>query len=94
MCEGDCCGCLPPILKYVKDYDRFGHPVQLNFNKNGPTHNTLLGGIGSIFYYLIVFIVIITRLASSNNEPIDTENPDLPSVNEVEQINYRLPQES
>ena len=33
---------------FLKDQDLFGHPVELNFNKRGSQHNTVLGGIVSI----------------------------------------------
>lgn len=68
------------ICRLIKDYDRFGHPVKLNFNKNGPTHNTFVGGIGSIVFYLVVFIVVITSLTASDGTtpppPVATTTDD------------------
>jgi hypothetical protein len=36
----------------VKDQDFFGHPISWNFNRQGESHNTLLGGIISMFIKL------------------------------------------
>ena len=41
-----------------KDHDMFGHTIQLNFDKQGESHNTLLGGIFSIFIKIIMSVYI------------------------------------
>ena len=51
------------IKNKVKDLDMFGHPVQLNFNRKGPAHNTVCGGIASILAYSL----LITYLARKIN---------------------------
>ena len=42
----------------IKDHDMFGHTIQLNFDKQGESHNTLLGGIFSIFIKIIMSVYI------------------------------------
>ena len=79
MCEEGCCSCGlidKSLCRYIKDYDRYGHPVKLNFNKNGPTHNTFLGGIGSLVFYFVIFLVVTTSLAAGgdNQQPNDGDN--------------------
>ena len=37
-----------------RDIDQFGHPIQLNFNKKGNTHNTLVGA--SVTLFVLVFL--------------------------------------
>ena len=32
----------------IKGEDMFGHQIVLNFNKDGDSHKTLIGGIGSL----------------------------------------------
>ena len=32
-----------------RDIDAFGHPIRLNFNKKGNSHNTLLGACATLF---------------------------------------------
>ena len=38
----------------IKDQDSFGYDVSLTFNNSGRTHNTLIGGILSIFVYIFM----------------------------------------
>jgi hypothetical protein len=37
------------VADTIKDIDMFGHPIELNFNNKGSTHNTIVGGFFSIF---------------------------------------------
>ena len=37
----------------------FGHPIELNFDKKGTTHNTFLGGFLSIFIRLGLFVYVV-----------------------------------
>ena len=46
------------FLKHIKSQDLFGHKVELQFNGQGSTHNTLIGGAISIFVKLIMFVYI------------------------------------
>lgn len=40
----------------------FGHPVTLNFDKKGDTHNTWIGGIFSIFVKLFMVFFIALKV--------------------------------
>ena len=71
------------ICRLIKDYDRFGHPVKLNFNKNGSTHNTFMGGVGSIVFYLIIFIVVITSLTASDGSSPPAPEPKISEDEDV-----------
>ena len=52
-------GCCKPFVKFIKDFDIFGHPIKLNFNKNGSTHKTMIGGFTSLIFYVAVVFVIL-----------------------------------
>ena len=43
------------LKEFLINRDLFGHPVQLNFNLNGDSHKTLLGGILSIFLRMLYY---------------------------------------
>ena len=43
----------------IKEYDFFGHPVELNFNNKGSTHNTFVGGFTSIWLRLFMFLYVV-----------------------------------
>ena len=49
------------ISKYITKQDGFGHVVQLNFNRNGAAHKTLIGGIFSILVNMAVYYYVFTR---------------------------------
>ena len=44
-----------------KDIDMFGHPIELNFNNKGSTHNTVVGGFFPIFIraFLLFYVTYI-----------------------------------
>ena len=42
----------------IKELDKFGHEIVLNFNNKGNYHNTLLGGLLSIFVNIFILIYI------------------------------------
>ena len=42
------------LSKMLSNRDLFGHPIQLNFNKSGPTHKTPFGGILSMFISVVI----------------------------------------
>jgi hypothetical protein len=42
------------IGETMKDIDMFGHPIELNFDKKGSTHNTVVGGFFSIYIRLFL----------------------------------------
>ena len=39
--------------KFMQERDYFGHDINLNFNKQGKTHNTCFGGIVSILLNML-----------------------------------------
>lgn len=47
--------------KYLASHDIFGHTVALNFNRNGASHKTPIGGFFSIFINLAVYYYVFTR---------------------------------
>ena len=47
--------------KYLSSHDEFGHVVKLNFNRNGASHGTPIGGFFSIFINLAVYYYVFTR---------------------------------
>lgn len=49
----------------IKEIDMFGHPIELNFNRSGSRHKTVIGGFFSIFIkgaLLFFAVIIITRV--------------------------------
>jgi hypothetical protein len=46
----------------VKDQDFFGHPISWNFDKQGDSHNTLIGGIFSVFIKLFFLFFVTTKV--------------------------------
>ena len=43
----------------------FGHKIQLNYNKRGSSHNTIIGGICSILIKIVIlayFVILAKRL--------------------------------
>ena len=46
--------------RFFKDLDLFGFPVKLNFDEKGSTHRTCCGGLSSIIFMVLVFVVIIS----------------------------------
>ena len=51
---------------WVKNFDIFGKPIMLNYNKKGWYFNTFLGGILSIFLNLVVIVYLIQRIIVLN----------------------------
>ena len=71
------------MKKYMKELDMFGHTVQLNFNKNGDSHKTIIGGIFSVFikmllglYVYLLFKRMFLNEADSNYTRINVMNLD------------------
>ena len=46
----------------IKEQDKFGHEIVLNFNKKGNYHNTLFGGLLSILVNIFILIYIWTLI--------------------------------
>ena len=47
--------------KYVTSHDGFGHEVKLNFNRNGASHKTFIGGLFSILVNTAVYYYVFTK---------------------------------
>ena len=69
------------LLNFIKDktvdQDLYGHPVELNFNRKGNTHKTLIGGFASIIVLAIYYLYIGINLKKmflheSDNISFDT----------------------
>jgi hypothetical protein len=69
--------------RVIKDCDLFGHRVQLNFNKNGRTHNTILGGCSSIVFYVISLLILVARIQ-------DISRPQSSVISFFEPVNQEI----
>ena len=49
------------MREWIKSQDFFGHQVSLNFDKNGDTHNTTIGGFFSIFIRAFIAWYVIIK---------------------------------
>ena len=87
------------LLKvHIKNLDLYGHPVELNFNKDGNTHKTILGGFVSIFvlamYYYYIGINVKKMLFRENDtvmfniNQVDESEVKTLSINETEIITF------
>ena len=68
-------------MNFVKSYDMFGHVVNLNFDKQGPSHKTVFGGSISLFIKIVIYIYVIFNFkklifgeADKNSTLISLEN--------------------
>ena len=50
------------LRKKLIEHDEFGHPVALNFNKKGETHNTLLGGVATFLAKVILLVIVSEKM--------------------------------
>ena len=50
------------LTRAIKEFDMFGHDVRLNFNRNGDTHKTILGGIVSLFIKTAIFLYVVLNV--------------------------------
>ena len=46
------------IAETIRDIDMFGHPIELNFNNKGSTHNTIVGGFFSIYIRMFLLFYV------------------------------------
>ena len=47
----------------VREFDWFGHSVNLNFNREGDTHNTLIGGFCSVVFRIAMCVYIVMNVS-------------------------------
>jgi len=48
--------------KIIKSKDMFGHTINLNFNKQGDTHQTVIGGFLSILIKVAITVYVILNV--------------------------------
>ena len=48
----------PKKYSFIKSNDMFGHPIELNFNKEGSSKNTFFGGIISICLKILMMVYV------------------------------------
>lgn len=49
------------FTKFVKNFDIFGHPVALNFDKKGSKHQTFCGGCTSYLWFIFIVVTVIIQ---------------------------------
>lgn len=76
------------VKKFIKARDMFGHPVTLNFNRQGDTYFTTCGGIISIVlnlvllqYVLIKFEIMVKRTGDAIN--VVSERSNFTDIGEI-----------
>ena len=60
------------MAQSVKDHDMFGHSVVLNFNQQGDTFKTRLGGFVSIILKIILSTYFCIQAKKMLNNEMDT----------------------
>ena len=70
------------IKSLIKGQDLFGYTVDLNFNKKGHRHNTIIGGIVSI----MVKIVMVFYIAFLTNKMMGFKENIIEHVNMKQQF--------
>ena len=81
------------VKNTIRNRDIFGHPVLLNFNKRGDTHNTVIGGCMSIFVimFLLYYLGIhVKKMVLYEDDKISSKESSM--TNEESQntvLNYK-----
>ena len=78
------------IKDSIRDHDMFGHVINLNFNRSGPTHNTTIGGCTSILIKLAMSVYIFLnfkKLILKEDDSIDLQYYSV-NLDELEPVNY------
>ena len=73
------------IRNFLRNRDEFGHAVTLNFNRNGDTFNTVLGGLVSLSINIFLFLWIVYKAQimfnyGSNTVAFSTQKTDFESL--------------
>ena len=77
-------------MKRITDQDMFGHTINLNFNRQGHTYKTCMGGCCSIVVNVTMFIYVMINLRKlllkedGNNTILES----LMDFSQMEPINY------
>ena len=72
--------------KWIRQFDTFGHPVTLNFNKKGDAHQTTLGGLLSLAMYVVLIRYLILNFIDLINRKDPNINFQKSTVNLAEDI--------
>ena len=63
--------------KYVKGHDMFGHTINLNFNKQGDTHQTFIGGFFSLIVKSAMTVYVLMNMKKMFFYESDTLNVEI-----------------
>ena len=68
----------------------FGHKILLNFNEKGSTHNTVLGGLFSLFLKLLVLVYIQDCCAKlfSHDDDVNLSYDQLVDLEDLGVVEY------
>lgn len=73
------------INKFLKNRDIFGQPVELNFNRKGPTANTALGGCVSLLVKFMIFAYFVIKV----RDLVELRNPTIKVFEETVPANVK-----
>ena len=79
------------IVNQLNSQDIFGYIVQLNFNRNGNIHTTILGGVISIILkclYIFYLYILFDKLLTFDDDK--TYIYDFPIDEEINHANFSL----
>ena len=48
------------MIHFIKNHDKFGHEINLNFNNKDNIHRTFVGGLVSILVNILMIVYILT----------------------------------
>ena len=60
------------MKKYVRSWDEFGHPIELNFNKDGSRYNTVYGGCNTILLKVSMLLFAIRSIIQLKDHSNDS----------------------
>ena len=63
------------LKAYIKTHDLFGHKIELNFNRKGSSHNTIIGGAMSILIKVIMttyIFLLVKKLINNEDDQISS----------------------
>ena len=78
------------LRTFIMNQDMFGHQININFNKNGNSHGSAIGGFFSIILRLMMLFyvfMIIKKMALNEGDTNFTQN-DILDVNTAGAVNY------
>ena len=74
----------------IRDHDMFGHVINLNFNRQGPTHNTVIGGLFSILIKVAMSVYVFLnfkKLLFKEDDSIGLRYYNI-NLNELDPVDY------